>query len=235
MNSYLLHLVGKWISLLMVSISSLFGTYNLNTRELLKINNDANKGLNIVYTIVKHEVVVKKTNRLPLNASRLVTKGEDGIIYINKETEETETIREVITEVVEKGIGPQGQYKGRLTAYGPDCATCSGKGNVACSLPKGTKFNLIKDGITYDDKEYGEVRVLAAAHKIFRCGTIIRVTPPSKKAFIGIILDTGGALIREWDKERKIIIDLAFSTEKDPEVKKVTSNNVKYDVLRWGW
>lgn len=236
MNSYLLHIVGKWISLLIVSLSSLFGISSLKETEVKTVNNVSKKGLNIVYTIVKHDTIVNKTKKLPLNTTRVLVAGTDGMIYENDETGEIEIIKTVVDEIIEKGIGSNGEFVGRLTAYGPDCKTCNGLGNVACPfLPDGSKFNLIEDGIIYNDKEYGEVRVLAAANEVFSYGTIIKVSVKNKEPFLGIVLDTGGALNRAWEKEKKIIIDLAFETEKDPLVNKTTSDNVKYDVIRWGW
>ena len=236
MNSYLLRVVGKWISLLIVSLSSLFGTYSLKETEVKTVNNVSKKGLNIVYTIVKHDTIVNKTKKLPLNTTRVLVAGKDGMIYENNETGEIEVIKIVVDEIIEKGIGSNGEFVGRLTAYGPDCKGCSGLGNVACPfLPDGSKFNLIEDGIIYNDNEYGEVRVLAAANEVFSYGTIIKVSVKNKDPFLGIVLDTGFDLNQAWKNENKIIIDLAFETENDPAVKEITSDNVKYDVIRWGW
>ena len=60
MNSYLLHLVGKWISLLTVSITSLFGTYTLNNVENVNTNDNFNKSLNIIHKVVEYDTIVNK-------------------------------------------------------------------------------------------------------------------------------------------------------------------------------
>ncbi len=233
MNSYLLQLVGKWISLLIVSMSSIFGVYNLNDIEVSNANTNSNKSLNITHTIVEYETIVKKTSSLPLNAKKVVIEGQNGLVYENKETESIEVIKEVINEVIELGTGPSSQYKGRLTAYGADCAGCSG--TVAYRTKENKYHNLLRDGVIYNDEDYGEIRILAAPKDVFKRGTIIEITRESAAPFIGVVLDTGGALNSAWNNDQRIVIDLAFATEKDPAVFKTTSNNVKYNVLRWGW
>ncbi len=233
MNSYLLHLVGKWISLLTVSITSLFGTYTLNNVENVNTNDNFNKSLNIIYTVVEYDTIVNKNAKLPWNTKRVIVEGQDGIVYDNKEKNRVEVVREVVNEVIDLGTGPSGNYFGRLTAYGADCKGCSGI--VACKTPLNKYYNLDKDGIVYNDTEYGEIRILAAPHEVFPCGTIIKVTRESDEPFMGVVMDTGIAMRKAWKENKKIIIDLAFSSELDPEVPKTTSNNVNYEVMRWGW
>lgn len=233
MNSYLLHFVGKWISLLVVSITSLFGPYQISNVGTVNTNDNLNKSLNMVHTIVEYETIIKKTSKLPWDMKKVITEGKDGMIYENKENQTVDVIKEVVNEVIEIGIGPSGKYNGRLTAYGADCKGCSG--TTACRLPTKKYHNLNNDGIVYNDTDYGEIRILAATQEVFPCGTIIKVTRESDEPFIGIVLDTGIAMRNAWKNEEKIVIDLAFLSETDSEVRKTTSNNVKYDVLRWSW
>ncbi|MDD2180846.1 MAG: hypothetical protein PHW32_00510 [Bacilli bacterium] len=233
MNSYLLHFVGKLISLLVVSITSVFGAYQINNIETVNTNDNVNKSLNIVHTVIEYDTLIKRTSRLPLNTKKIIVQGVDGLVYEDKENKTVDVIKEVVHEVVELGTGPSGKHHGRLTAYGADCNGCSG--TTACRLPTKKYHNLYKDGIVYNDTDYGEIRILAASHKVFPCGTIIKVTRESDEPFIGIVMDTGIAMRNAWDNEERIIVDLAFLEEADPQVRKTTSNNVKYNVLRWGW
>ncbi len=233
MNSYLLQFVGKWISFLVVSMTSLFGTYNLKSVEIINTNDNSNKSMNVTHKIVEYETIVNRTSKLPLNTKRIVKKGKNGLVYENNETKTVEVIKKAVNEVIELGTGPAGQFHGRLTAYGADCKGCSG--TVAYRTKENKSHNLLRDGVIYNDEDYGEIRILAAPNDVFQRGTIIEITRESDEPFIGVVLDTGSALNSAWRNDQRIIIDLAFETEKDPEVYKTTSNNVKYKVLRWGW
>lgn len=233
MNQYLLHFVGKWLSLILVSITSLFGTYTINNVENITVNDNFDKSTNRIHKVVEYETIIKNNPKLPWNTKKVIVEGQNGIVYENPENNTVEVLREVVNEVIEVGTGPSGNFYGRLTGYGADCKGCSG--TVACPSPIKKYHNLYNDGIYYNDTEYGEVRILAASHKVFPCGTIIRVTRGSDEPFIGVVLDTGVAMRKAWDEEGRILIDLAFVSESDPEVLKTTSNNVYYEVLRWGW
>ncbi len=233
MNTYLLQLIGKWIGLIIISITSLFTSYNIQNAEIINKNDHTNKSLSIKHIVVDYETIIKNNSKLPWNEKRTLVKGKNGLVYIDDHTKKQEVIHEVIHEVIEVGTGRVGRYNGRLTAYGADCKGCSG--TVACLTQNRKAHNLIKNGTTYTDKEYGEVRILAATHDVFPCGTIVEVTRNNTDPFIGVVLDTGIAMRRAWKNDNKIIMDLAFETESDPEVFKTTSNNVKYNVLRWGW
>lgn len=233
MNQYLLHFVGKWLSLILVSITSLFGTYTINNVENITVNDNFDKSTNRIHKVVEYETIIKNNPKLPWNTKKVIVEGQNGIVYENPENNTVEVLREVVNEVIEVGTGPSGNFYGILTGYGADCKGCSG--TVACPSPIKKYHNLYNDGIYYNDTEYGEVRILAASHKVFPCGTIIRVTRGSDEPFIGVVLDTGVAMRKAWDEEGRILIDLAFVSESDPEVLKTTSNNVYYEVLRWGW
>ena len=66
--------------------------------------------------------------------------------------------------------------------------------------------------------------------------TVLDITS-NGKTINAIVLDTGSALRNNWRNYGKIVVDVAFKTEKDPEVYKITdrSENVKFAVKRWGW
>ena len=53
--------------------------------------------------------------------------------------------------------------------------------------------------------------------------------------FLGIVMDTGNDVKVNWDQYRLVHVDIAYETEKDPEVYLATSKNAKFNVQRWGW
>lgn len=126
------------------------------------------------------------------------------------------------------------EYTGRLTGYGPDCVGCSKVGNVACRTREKKAHSLIKDGIYYNDKQYGKVRILAAATSKFKCGTIVVVKKPGMQPFTGIVLDTGGSMRQAWAKG-DVWMDLAYSSNAMAGSDKLTGKNIKFSVQRWGW
>ena len=177
-------------------------------------------------------------------SSAIVEVSEDDILLYDEE-------KQVIAEENEKNDNKDAtatvanDYKvldtfvGTLTGYGPDCAGCkSGKTST------GYKIAEVIDGvvqpaftITYNDDEFGEVRILAAAYAKFPKGTIIRVTDFEHydEAFIGIVIDTGSTMRKAWNAG-DVWMDLLFATENDPEIKQFgIDKNVKFEVLRYGF
>lgn len=121
-------------------------------------------------------------------------------------------------------------YKGTITAYGPDCIGCIGITAAG--------FKVINDGvatITYEDAEYGTVRVLAAAPSAFPYGTIVKVTGSRIDGYIlGIVLDTGGAMRNAW-ANGEVLMDLLFESESNKEVYEFgRQKEVTFEILRYG-
>src|SRR5574344_2096021 len=124
MNFSLLELAGKWISLLVVSTLSIFNMGIYNEKEINVDNNNATKDVSVVSTITEYKTITKYNPKLPSNISKVITEGEDGIKYTTSDNEDLKVVQEVVNKVVEKGSGAYGIYKGRLSAYGPDCVGC---------------------------------------------------------------------------------------------------------------
>lgn len=234
MNIYLLELIFKWISFLFVTLTSFIGTLTLNESNLVSTNNNNLKSLSIVNEIVPFETKYVFKSNIPSNIKREVVAGINGVIYTSQDGD-VETFRDVQNKVVNYGSAPVGNYTGKMTGYGPDCATCNGIGTVGCPAPGRVYHNLVKDGVYYDDSEYGEIRILAATKNEFPCGTIIEVTNNGQK-FMGIVLDRGAAMENAY-KAGNILIDLAFSSETEDlsAIRAVTSSNVNFSVQRWGF
>ena len=126
-------------------------------------------------------------------------------------------------------------FIGTVTAYGPDCVGCSG---ITASGFKVIDLNN-KDAsdavITYEDEEFGVVRIFAAAAAKFPFGTIIRISGDRIDGYVtGIVLDRGGAMANAY-AEGEILLDLLFATENSDEVYIFgRQHNVKIEVLRYG-
>ncbi len=124
-------------------------------------------------------------------------------------------------------------FTGSLTGYGPDCYGCGGRTSTGYDL---------RENIYYDDTEYGTIRIVAA-DKYFPFYSIIRISNvQGMEPFIAIVLDRGGNV--GWHRnsetgeimfnsQKGTLFDLAFTTEKDPNILGKT-NNVKFEVLRSG-
>lgn len=135
-----------------------------------------------------------------------ITKAEDNIS--NNIVEAT-----VVTDVLEKQVGT-------MSAYGPDCAGCSG--HLA------TGFDA-RSSITYQDPKYGAVRIVAGDRK-YPFGTIVRISGTSMGTFNAIVMDRGGAI----GIGKRFMFDLLCHTE--AEASGVgTHYNVTFEILRYGY
>lgn len=198
-------------------------------------NSLANYNVAAETQVVKYETITTYDESIPSNITKTLVEGQDGLFFINKSGGAT-TLQEVINEEVVVGTGKYGIYNGIMTGYGPDCATCDGLGFVACSTKDKKGYNIITDGIYYNDEEFGEVRVLAAALAEFPCGTIVEVDSPNLGKFMGIVMDTGYDM-RRFYSMGIYHFDVAYDSEENYMVPYTTSmtGEVVYSVQRWGW
>lgn len=198
-------------------------------------NNSYKKNSAPLVSVLKYETIITYDETIPNNITKNVVEGQDGLYYLNDEGNKT-IINEVVNEEIVVGTGKYGVYKGIMTGYGPDCVTCDGLGVVACPTRDNKSFNLIEDGIYYDDTEFGSVRVLAAALAEFPCGTIVEVDSSNLGKFMGIVLDTGYDM-RRFYKMGIYHFDVAYDTENNEMVPYTTNmtGEVVYNVQRWGW
>ncbi len=231
MNTYLLGLISKWITILSMSVTGIVGSGQLISDETQLIENE-NQTKNATTTTVEvaYDTEKRYNSKLPNNIAVTKQEGKNGLAY--KDENHKETLIEPVTEIIEVGTGDYGEYVGKMTGYGADCAGCTG--TVSCKTKLGNTWNLIKDGTSYTDDEYGKVRILAAALTKFPCGTIIKVESSTMGTFNAIVLDTGGAMRKAWSNGT-VLMDLAFTSETSEGIHDSTNNNVKYNVQRWGW
>ena len=230
MNIFLIQVIGNFVNFLTVTILSLFGMLNSVDTEIK--NSDVTKNSYIENQTINYSTVYQYNSKIPSNISRVLVKGEDGIVYGNNYDNTQIILKEVVNEIVEVGTGAQGMFQGRLTGYGPDCPGCSSVGNVSCRTKEGLNHSLINNGITYTDQEYGEVRILAAATSAFPCGTIIAVDNGILTPFYAIVLDSGYDMRNAW-QNGNVWFDLAF--ESQASVTNVSNKTALFSVQRWGW
>jgi len=232
MNTYLLGLISKWATVLWVSVTGMIGSNGLISDETKKIENENQlKNATITTVEVAYDTEKKYNSKLPNNITKTIQEGKNGLAYKDGNNNQ-EIIVEPVTEIIEVGTGDYGEYVGKMTGYGADCTGCTG--TVSCKTKTGKSWNLIKDGTSYTDDEYGTVRILAAALSKFPCGTIIKVDSSTMGTFNAIVLDTGGAMRKAW-ANGTVLMDLAFTSETSEGIHNSTNNNVKYSVQRWGW
>lgn len=233
MNIYLLELLSKLVRILFVSMVSLFNSFSVNTTTLNATNTVINKSLNANNKIIQHTTQINYNAKIPSNLSKVITPGIDGVVYVD-ENNNQKVLREMVPEVVEQGTGDQGEYVGKLSAYGPDCAGCSKVGNVACYTREGKKHSLKYDGIYYNDYQYGEVRILSAAREKFPCGTIIQIDNGKVEPYYAVVLDSGASMVNAW-KKGTVWIDLAYGSSAAARAGNTSGSHVKFSVQRWGW
>ncbi len=235
MNTYLLELAGKWCSIICMAFSSLLNSGLIFSEEKFEVENvNQTKNSAASITEVAYETEKIYNEKLPSNITITKQEGKVGLAYTDQVNNQLEVLEEPVTEVIEVGTGAPGEFVGKMTGYGADCAGCSSSGTLSCRTESGQSYSLTKNGETYDDDEYGTVRILAAALDKFPCGTIIKVSGSNLGTFNAIVMDTGSAMRAAYEKGI-ILMDLAFVSENDPEVFKATGSNIKYSVQRWGW
>ena len=143
-------------------------------------------------------------------------------IFIEKDVEKVKVVKSV-AEIKAFGKTHKIEFKGTLTGYGPDCPGCLGM--VYCS----PNPNVQNGKIFYDDKTYGNIRILAADYSI-PCGSIIKIENfkfISGKEFYGIVLDRGSAIVG-------LTMDLLYPSEEDTVIIG-RQKNINFTIERWGW
>lgn len=153
------------------------------------------------------------------------------IFYVINSKKQTEAVVESlsygINVMVEQQLDPKKEevveeepvieyvkHTGDLTGYSADCPACNG--TLAC-MPK---YNVYKNGVTtYEDKDYGNVSIVATSKKI-PCGSIIRF-----KDTYAVVLDRG---VLSYD------VDLLVESEAYAR-QNVGRSQITYEIIRSGW
>ena len=232
MNKNHLKYLGVSLLISILTITGILTSGNLISEKKFEVKNLNQTKNSIAFTkVIEYDTVETYNNKIPTGVTITRKKGHTGLAYVDENNNET-IIESPKNAKIEIGTGDEANYVGKMTGYGADCIGCTG--TLACKTKNGSYHNLIKDGTTYNDEEYGNVKIIAAALEKFPCGTIIKVENPNLGTFNAIVLDTGGAMKSAWNNGI-IHIDLAYLTETDPALHLSTSSNVKYSVQRWGF
>ena len=232
MNKNHLKYLGVSLLISILTITGILTSGNLISEKKFEVKNLNQTKNSIAFTkVIEYDTVETYNNKIPTGVTITRKKGHTGLAYVDENNNET-IIESPKNAEIEIGTGDEANYVGKMTGYGADCVGCTG--TLACKTKNGSYHNLIKDGTTYNDEEYGNVKIRAAALEKFPCGTIIKVENPNLGTFNAIVLDTGGAMKSAWNNGI-IHIDLAYLTETDPALHLSTSSNVKYSVQRWGF
>lgn len=218
----------RYLSLLFLSTCSLLGL-TFNSSSITVVDDSFSKTSNISVVPISYDTEFVYNETLAYGKENVISKGVNGYVMSDSNT----VIVEPINEVIEVGRGYESISYGSTTGYGANCVGCSG--NVACSTSYGT-HNLISDGVYYNDSKFGNVRIVAASHSKFSCGTIMEIDNGVMDPFMAIVLDTGGAMRDAWSNGN-ILVDIAFSYENSDGINNATnrSGNVKFKVYRNGW
>ena len=141
-----------------------------------------NKILNTIKFLIVIPVLFL-TTKVSINTNILATAFNENI----SKTLDKSVIVSSQKELYDEGIyDPIFSFSGDLTGYAGDCPLCSGY--LACP----PRTNVLKEGIYYNDKTYGTVRIVASS-KNYPCGTILqfKVNKLSEEPIIAIVLDRG--------------------------------------------
>ncbi len=159
------------------------------------------------------------------------TSKYNAIPYLDNQTEEI-----ALSDIDIDNKKTLKKYTGTITAYGPDCYGCSGITASGYEVAKNINGSITSTTLTYEDDEYGTVRVLAADPSGFPYGTIIRITGSRIDGYIlGIVLDTGGAMRNAW-ADGNVLMDLLFASESGKDVYDFgRQKNVTFEVLRYAF
>ena len=218
----------RYFSLLFLSACSLFGM-GFDNSTINVVDNSYDRTSNISVVPINYDVEYVYNDSVSYGVENVISRGVMGYAISDSDR----LVVAPINEVIEVGRGYDSISYGSTTGYGANCVGCSG--NVACSTSYGT-HNLISDGIYYNDSTFGNVRIIAASFSKFSCGSIIEIDNGIMEPFMGIVLDTGGAMRDEWNNGN-VLVDIAFSSEDSSEINSATnrSGNVKFKVYRNGW
>lgn len=180
----------------------------------------------IIETIIVFSIIFlinKETLEYPVE---IITMNNDNNKAVSQEIIQ-ESQKELYNDNLNKSLEESGKYDavytfmGELTGYSGDCPLCSGY--LACP----PRTNVLKNGIYYDDKTYGKIRIVASS-KNYSCGTILKfkVSKLSEEPIIAIVLDRGVS---------GNVIDLLTDSAQTAVNKIGRVRNLEFEVLREGW
>lgn len=141
---------------------------------------------------------------------------------VKKEVEEVKPIsNDTNNNQEEVRMYYQGEiFTAKMSGYGADIGNYTASG-----------YQISGGNITYNDNQYGEVRILAGDRN-YPFGTIVRISNSNEGTVLGIVLDRGPDIGRGIAK--KFAFDLLYTTSREARLKGV-SYNANFEILRLGY
>ena len=236
--------ISSQILVAMLFLLSLFVGKGNNDKVTVVYNNNFDKMADrTLFLFEKEQLMISHLNE------NVVVVLEDNTQKEIDEVIQEDTIIEEISEepVIDDSLNNEislesaiETYTGILTGYGPDCVGCGNFNTGKLSTASGYHVSNIVDGviepaftITYNDSQYGEVRIVAADDSI-PFYSIVRITVPGSEPIMTIVLDRGSTVGFEncrSDRGCLTNFDLLFASESEAIGK---TQNVKFELLRSG-
>jgi len=232
--------ISSQILVAMLFLLSLFVGKGSNDKVTVVYNNNFDKMADrTLFLFEKEELMTSQ-----LDENIVVVLEDNTEIEVEETTTEEviiqeSTVEDVSSDVVDLEPAIE-TYTGILTGYGPDCAGCGNYNTGKVATASGYHVANIVDGaiepaftITYNDNEYGDVRIVAADANI-PFYSIVRITIPGEDPIMTIVLDRGSTVGFEncrSDRGCLTNFDLLFSSESEAIGK---TQNVKFELLRSG-
>lgn len=191
----------------------------------------------LIISIHNKEVISYKVNSKEMDKlSWVIYDSSDSLVSYEEDIVEEDSVSDNF--FMDKEV--LNTYYGSLTGYGPDCYGCGNYVTNKVSTSSGYHIANIVDGviepaftITYDDYEYGNVRIVAGDSSL-PYKSIVRINIDNEDPIIAIVLDRGSTV--GFDNCRSgngclTTFDLLYETEGSARGK---VNNVKFEILRIG-
>ena len=88
----------RFLGLTVVSASSFFNTFSISSSVVGIYNLDENMSSSVIDTVYKYDVVVEENPKIPKGIEK-VTKGQDGIYYLDANGKIFKTVQEKKNEI----------------------------------------------------------------------------------------------------------------------------------------
>ena len=237
--------ISSQILVVSLFVVSLFMGTNNNDKVTVVYNNNFDKMADRTLVLFKEEELMNSSIDesvevvLEDNTEDVVVEDNSSVVQkeaVNQEgvKEEESTNSVSLDNVIET-------YTGILTGYGPDCVGCGNPSTGKVVTSSGYHVSNFVNGaiepaftITYNDSEYGEVRIVAADDSI-PFYSIVRINVPHwDEPVIAIVLDRGSTVgFSNCRSSRGCLtqFDLLYPSEAESLGK---TQNVKFELLRSG-
>lgn len=159
----------------------------------------------------------KNVEEVENNTVSIATKNN----VVKKETPVVEEKKEEVvdsTPVVEEKSDVLATYSGKMSFYNANCTGCSGITSTGVDVSDGR--------VTYQDGQYGNVRIIAAGTEIKKWSIVRIKNSALGNNVLAIVLDRGGSI----GTGKKFLIDMLTNSNEHYD----GTNNVVVEVLRNG-